>query len=151
MSDVPCACWTVAARAENVVVVRQEALDFMIGNGISEPRLTDIRLAISEAVTNAVVHAFRGQGEPGTVNVSVRIGAEERQLELVVRDNGSGMAPRDDSPGLGLGLPLIRHLADQFDHHEPAQGGTELWMCFKLPSSHGTVAANEASSTQNEG
>jgi hypothetical protein len=43
------------------------------------------------------------------------------------------MAPRDDSPGLGLGLPLIRHLADQFDHRSPPNGvGTELWMRFTL-------------------
>ena len=42
------------------------------------------------------------------------------------------MAPRDDSPGLGLGLPLIRRVADGFDHREPPDGGSELWMRFTL-------------------
>jgi anti-sigma regulatory factor (Ser/Thr protein kinase) len=56
---------------------------------------------------------------------------EHEWIDVSVTDNGSGMAPRDDSPGLGLGLPLIRHLADQFDHGRPSGGvGTELWMRF---------------------
>ena len=37
------------------------------------------------------------------------------------------------APGLGLGLPLIRRVADGFDHREPPDGGTELWMRFVLP------------------
>jgi signal transduction histidine kinase len=54
-------------------------------------------------------------------------------IEIRVTDDGAGMAPRDDSPGLGLGLPLIRHLADQFDHHPPPHDhGTELWMRFAI-------------------
>jgi anti-sigma regulatory factor (Ser/Thr protein kinase) len=140
MGSVPSASWTIAARAENVASVRQAVLEFIADHGIAEPRLTDVRLAVSEAVANAVVHAFRDRSEPGTVNVLVRVIADGRQVEVVVRDNGSGMARRDDSPGLGLGLPLIRHLADQFDHHEPADGGTELWMRFRLPPAHGTTA-----------
>ena len=85
-----------------------------------------MRLAVSEAVTNAVVHAFRGAQEPGTVTVSVIVRATE-WIEVLVTDDGSGMAARNDSPGIGLGLPLIRHLTDQFDHHRPPGGvGTEL-------------------------
>jgi serine/threonine-protein kinase RsbW len=55
---------------------------------------------------------------------------------VCVTDDGSGMAPRDDSPGIGLGLPLIRHLADQFEHRRPPGNvGTELWMHFRLAAS----------------
>jgi serine/threonine-protein kinase RsbW/stage II sporulation protein AB (anti-sigma F factor) len=130
MSRVPCASWTIAARAENVAFARQAVLDFAADHGIAEPKLTDLRLAISEAVTNAVVHAFRDRSDPGTVEVLVRVSSDERHVDVVVRDDGCGMTPRPDSPGLGLGLPLIRHLADRFDHHEPANGGTELRMRF---------------------
>jgi len=94
-------------------------------------RQSDLRLAVSEAVTNAVVHAFRSRPRAeGQITVSLTVRAPE--LKLVVRDNGDGMAPRDDSPGLGLGLPLISSLAHQMDHRRPAEGGTELWMCFRL-------------------
>jgi stage II sporulation protein AB (anti-sigma F factor) len=92
-------------------------------------------LAVSEAVTNAVVHAFRGIGEDGTIVVAVTL-REHEWIDVSVTDDGSGMAPRDDSPGIGLGLPLIRQLADQFDHHPPSGGvGTELWMRFRLTGS----------------
>jgi len=50
---------------------------------------------------------------------------------VVAVDEGSAMAPRDDSPGLGLGLALIRRIADGFDHRVPPGGGTELWMHFR--------------------
>ena len=93
--------------------------------------LSDIRLAVSEALSNAVVHAFRGRAD-GTVIASVTTDASE-WVEVRVTDDGSGMAPRNDSPGLGLGLPLIRHLTDQFDHlRPPGSFGTELWMRFRL-------------------
>lgn len=89
-------------------------------------------LAVSEAVTNAVVHAFRTAEEPGSVSVTVTVVPHER-IEVTVRDDGMGLAPRDDSPGLGLGLPLISTLADETEHREPADGpGFELWMRFRI-------------------
>jgi serine/threonine-protein kinase RsbW len=119
-----------SARAETVAVLRRTVADFVVANGIAGSRVTDIQLAVSEAVTNAVVHAFRDRIEPGTVSVSVTV--DESEIQLVVRDDGSGMVPREDSPGLGLGLSLIRRLADGFDHRESPSGGTELWMRFSL-------------------
>jgi anti-sigma regulatory factor (Ser/Thr protein kinase) len=69
------------------------------------------------------------------VIASVTVGAPE-WIEVRVTDDGSGMAPRNDSPGLGLGLPLIRHLTDQFDHRlPPGSVGTEPWMRFRLAPS----------------
>lgn len=125
------ASWTGSARADTVACFRRAVTEFVAANGIDESRLNDVRIAVSEAVTNAVVHAFRDRSEPGTVSVSVTV--DNHELEIVVRDDGSGMAPREDSPGLGLGLPLIRRLADGFDHRQSPDGGTELWMCFRLP------------------
>jgi serine/threonine-protein kinase RsbW len=106
-------------------------VEFARANGVPEQRLGDVALAVSEAVSNAVVHAFRGIGDRGTLMVEVAV--EEEWLDVHVTDDGSGMAPRDDSPGLGLGLPLIRHLTDEVDLRRPPDGiGTEVWMRFRF-------------------
>jgi serine/threonine-protein kinase RsbW len=118
--------------AEEVAGVRRSAVRFARANGVPDRLLDDMRLAISEAVTNAVVHAFRGRGQPGTVTVSIDVMAGEI-LEVAVRDDGVGMSPRSDSPGLGLGLALIASLTDQVEYRSPRDGdGFELWMCFRL-------------------
>jgi anti-sigma regulatory factor (Ser/Thr protein kinase) len=130
---VPSASWTVSARADTVAFLRQAVADFLIANAIAEPHVTDIQLAVSEAADNAIMHAFRDRSEPGTVGVRVTI--DDGEIEIAVRDDGSGMAPRVDSPGLGVGLPLIRRVADGFDHREPPEGGSELWMRFVPPHS----------------
>jgi anti-sigma regulatory factor (Ser/Thr protein kinase)/predicted nucleotidyltransferase len=128
---MPSASWTAPASAQSVGRLRQAVVEFAYEHGVPEPYLSDIGLAVSEAVTNAVVHAFRGRAD-GTVIASVNIG-DRGWVEVRVTDDGSGMAPRDDSPGIGLGLPLIRHLTDQFEHRRPTDGvGTELWMHFRL-------------------
>ena len=131
---MPSASWTAPASSESVPELREAVGDFAYKYGVPEPLLSDIRLAVSEAVTNAVLHAFRGRAD-GTVTASVTL-RDAEWVEVRVTDDGSGMAPRNDSPGLGLGLPLIRHLADQFEHRQPPDStGTELWMGFRLTAS----------------
>jgi len=88
-----------------------------------------VRLAVSEAVTNVVLHSYRNT-RAGEFTVAVEW--ENDFLQVTVRDHGSGMQPRMDSPGAGLGLPLIATLSDSFSVTEPADGGTELCMTFPL-------------------
>jgi two-component sensor histidine kinase len=71
---MPSASWTARANAQSVPELRQAVVEFAYDHGVPEPRLSEIRLAVSEAVTNAVVHGFRGRMD-GTVNVSVNMGA----------------------------------------------------------------------------
>jgi serine/threonine-protein kinase RsbW len=130
LTRVPSTCWTEPARPQTVTSLRQKVADFVVAHGVAESYLTDLRLAVSEALTNAVVHAFRDRADTGTLSLCVKV--EDAEIEIVVRDDGSGMAARDDSPGLGLGLSLIRRVADDFDHREPPGGGTEVWMRFAL-------------------
>ena len=112
--------------------MRHAAVQFARANGVPDRLLDGLRLAISEAATNAVVHAFRCREQPGTINVALDVRAGEI-VELIVRDDGMGMSRRSDSPGLGLGLALIAAMADQVEHRVPSGGdGFELWMCFRL-------------------
>src|SRR3954449_12199472 len=119
---------TLPARAENVAVIRHaigglgEALD------IDDQVLADVKLAVTEACTNAVVHAYP-EGE-GPLQVAA-YGKGER-LTLVVRDDGRGIVPRTDSPGLGLGLPLIATLAEALELGTDGDNPNEVRMTFRL-------------------
>jgi serine/threonine-protein kinase RsbW/stage II sporulation protein AB (anti-sigma F factor) len=63
---------------------------------------------------------------------------EEERLRIVIADSGIGMTPRTDSPGLGLGLPLISQLADSIQVRT-AEDGTEIHMSFPCPSAGAPV------------
>ncbi len=117
------------ASAENVAIVRHAlgALGEVLEVG--EQKLADIRLAVTEACTNVVVHAYP-EGREGPLEVLATLLQDD--LLVVVRDEGRGIAPRSDSPGLGLGLPLIASLTDAVRLGHDAQGRTEVRMTFSL-------------------
>jgi anti-sigma regulatory factor (Ser/Thr protein kinase) len=98
--------------------VRRAVVDFAELHGIG--RGPDIALAVSEAVTNAVLHAYR-DGASGEVRIVAC--AEPESLVVVVRDYGCGMTPHADSPGLGLGLSVIGHLTTEMNIERPDTGG----------------------------
>ena len=88
----------------------------------------DVALAVSEAVGNAVVHAFRGR-DPGTIAVSAAV--EEDMLLVTVADDGTGMMPNLESQGLRIGSSLISRLSDEA-RFESTEGGTTVTMRFEL-------------------
>ena len=94
-------------------------------------RAADVALAVTEAVTNAVVHAYRN-GATGQVRVVAC--AREDGLLVVVRDYGCGMQPNPTSPGAGLGLAVIGALAGEMNIERPDEGGgTRIRIRFKPP------------------
>jgi serine/threonine-protein kinase RsbW len=109
-------------------IARSAIKDFLRGR-VDPGALADVLLAVSEVVTNCVVHAYRGQ-PGGTVDLEARHTGGE--LLLSVADDGMGMAPRIDSPGLGLGLPLVGRIAERVDITAQADGGTLVSMRFDL-------------------
>lgn len=125
------------ARAENIAIVRHAFGALGEVYEISEQRLSDIRLAVTEACTNVVVHAYPNE-EEGPLEVEAQLTGE--QLLIFVRDRGKGIAPRPDSPGLGLGLPLIASLADDVKLGHNDDGQTEVRMGFSLRDRDGDLA-----------
>jgi len=125
MSDVTI---TMPARAENVAVVRHalgglgEALD------LDPQTLSDVKLAVTEACTNVVVHAYPDGEGPLEVLADV---VDGDLLRVVVRDAGPGIKPRPDSPGLGLGLPLIATLSESLELGTGDDDRTEVSMTFR--------------------
>jgi anti-sigma regulatory factor (Ser/Thr protein kinase) len=67
-------------------------------------------LAVSEAVTNTVLHAYRG-GDVGSVQVRAQV--EDESVRIAVTDQGKGMQTEPKTGGLGLGLFLIEAVADE--------------------------------------
>jgi serine/threonine-protein kinase RsbW len=120
------------AVAEAVPLARRALTEVAAAAGAGGERLEEIRLAVSEALTNAVVHAYRGN-EPGHFQVTAAVASGE--LWVLISDDGRGLHAWNDSRGLGIGLSLISGLTDDFAIVTRASGGTEVQMRFDLTQS----------------
>lgn len=120
--------WAVSATAEQIARLRSEVTDYAQQVGVPDGRLGDVRLAVSEAATNAVLHAYRDRA-PGEIRVDARV-LDDGCLRIVVEDDGFGPLPRPDSPGLGLGLPTIASVADAVELSAGSAAGARLSMMF---------------------
>jgi serine/threonine-protein kinase RsbW len=118
---------TLPARPENVAVVRHVLGAFAEALQLPDPAIEDMRLAVTEACTNVVRHAY-SDGEPGPVEILIR--PEGDELLVVVSDRGRGLAPSADSSGPGLGLPLIAALSHSFEIEQVPDNGSRLRMSF---------------------
>jgi anti-sigma regulatory factor (Ser/Thr protein kinase) len=117
------------ALPESVPIARRALTAVAAMAGAGGERLEEIRLAVSEALTNAVVHAYRN-GDSGRLHVTAAVASGE--LWVLIGDDGRGMHARNDSQGLGIGLSLISGLSDDFAIVTRASGGTEVQMRFDL-------------------
>lgn len=126
---------TLPARAENVAVARHAIGGLGDVIDVSDQTLADVKLAVTEACTNVVVHAYpAGDGPMG-----VRATVHDDLLRIVIIDRGRGILPRADSPGLGLGLPLIATLAESLELGTGTNEETEVRMTFRLGASDGAA------------
>lgn len=121
---------TYEATPQNVAVLRNQMATLARDCGLDDLAIHDVKLAVSEAATNALLHAYRDR-DPGTIRVDATI--ENGELIIAVRDEGVGMSPRTDSPGLGLGLPVIASVAKRLEVI-PDEPGTRLRMAFTCPA-----------------
>ncbi len=123
----------LSAVEESVPTARERVAEWMRQRGASDAHLYAIKTAVNEAVANAVLHAYCGRPDSSTP-VRVRARAYDSSVSLRVEDAGKGMAPRHDSPGLGMGLPLIARLTDELEIlGTPVRAaGTEVRMTFNL-------------------
>lgn len=124
---VPYIAFDVTAEAASAAVVRRAVADFAIENGASGEIADRVRLALSEALNNAITHAFPDDG--GSVHVAADV--EDGDLEVVVTDDGLGFRP-GASPGMGLGLLVIERCCDAFLVRNRIPRGVEVWMRFWL-------------------
>ena len=100
--------------------------------------IEDIKIAVSEACTNAVQYAYGDQ--VGTIMLNFAI--HEDHLQIAVKDNGQGFdieSQQDTNSndpnkiGLGLGIVFMRSLMDNVEYRSSENSGTEVIMIKKLP------------------
>jgi serine/threonine-protein kinase RsbW len=137
----------VAALPENLAVVRQAVAGFAEGAGFDESAISDLKTITTEACMNAVVHAY-SEGEPGPIEVTAE--ARTDDLDVAVRDMGTGFQPRPMEPGedsLRIGLPLIAALSDAFEVQGGSGQGTEVRMTFTYARESDPAEANPVRGT----
>ncbi|MBD0338523.1 MAG: ATP-binding protein [Thermoleophilia bacterium] len=124
---------TIPAKAEYVSLCRLALAGLARVQAFREETLADLKLAITEAASNSVRHAYADAG--GVVEVVYRL--DPRRLEVEVADTGAGfdLEPRDGngdelSEG-GLGIAIIRAIADEFELSSDA-GGSRLRFVKRL-------------------
>ena len=109
------------------VATARRALSELIGAHHIDVDEVAVALCVSEAVATAIVHGYRGVAAQDDL-IEVRSWEQDGGLCVVVRDYGRGLAARADSPGLGLGMPLMTAMADRFAFAPDAPGTrVEMW------------------------
>jgi serine/threonine-protein kinase RsbW len=117
---------TIPAKAEYITLVRLALSGLSNLRPLPDETLGDLKLAVTEACSNSVRHAYR-DGRAGAVQVIYELHAD--RLVVEVWDDGEGFTAREEPAttenGLnegGLGIAIIRELADELELG-PGAGG----------------------------
>ena len=113
---------------DSVRAARWALTRFAVAAGASAEQVEAVRLAASEALTNAVMHAY--PDSEGSVHITAAVAGGE--LCVLIADDGCGIRPHVSRGGLGVGLTLIASLCDELQIVKRSSGGTGLWLWFKL-------------------
>ena len=129
---------TIPAKAEYITLGRLALTALARLHDLPEEMLGDLKLALTEACTNSVRHAY-GDRE-GSVEILYELHAD--RLVIEVGDEGPGFTPPEGGPppqdeeGLaegGLGIAIIRALSDEFSLADGEGGGSRLRFVKRLP------------------
>src|SRR3954466_3076673 len=121
---------TLPARAENVSVIRHVLGAFAEALRLSDDLIEDLRLAVTEACTNVVRHAYPSD-VAGPDEISIR--PTDELVSVVVADHERASGTSSDTTGPGLGLPLIAAIADEVELQPVPAGGSRVAMAFSRP------------------
>jgi serine/threonine-protein kinase RsbW len=122
---------TIPARAEYITLCRLALTGIARVRELPDEVLADLKLALTEAASNSVRHAYSGDDETGVVEISYELRAD--RLVIEVTDDGEGFDPEetDGSPEElsegGLGIAIIRSIADEVEiGTQPGGKGSRL-------------------------
>ena len=128
---------TFPAKADYLLLARLTLSGLARHLPVDDEMLADLKLAVTEACGNAVRHAY--EDERGAVGVLFAV--KDGRLEMIVEDQGGGIAePSPSEPPTaplegGMGMSIIRAIVDELDIHAGADGrGTVVRMTKYLPA-----------------
>ena len=116
---------TIPAKAEYITLCRLALAGIPHLRPVADETLHDLKLALTEACTNSIRHAYEAN-EPGDVSIVYEL--TEGRIAIEVTDTGPGFALGEDLEGgriteSGLGIAIIRALADELEiRHDEAEG-----------------------------
>lgn len=117
-------------RAESVGIGRRAAAQFAEETGFDGATLWRVRLSVSEALSNVVLHAYSAATDDEAPHLSLVAESDEHGVRFTISDDGDGLRARSDSPGMGLGLALIANSCDELSLDSGDDGGTIVRMTF---------------------
>jgi serine/threonine-protein kinase RsbW len=122
---------TIPARAEYITLCRLALTGIARVRELSDEVLSDLKLALTEAASNSVRHAYAGDDDAGVVEISYELRPD--RLVIEVTDEGEGFDPAEaDGPAEelsegGLGIAIIRAIADEVEiGTQPGGKGSRL-------------------------
>ena len=133
----------------NVVVARMAAAAFIAPLDPSVGEVTEVKTAVSEAVTNAMIHGY-GEGE-GVVRILMRL--EEDFLTIAISDDGVGIqnvaqareplfTSKPELERSGLGFTMMENFMDILEVESSPGCGTQVVMAKRLNLIRLASAAN---------
>ena len=117
---------TLDARPESLSVVRHVLGALPASWTVDPETFDDVLVAVNEACSNVVIHAYPGQD--GLMEVRGQV--DGVRLHVAVTDRGDGIAHDDETDDHGVGLALIETLSDQVVIDRLADGRHEVRMTF---------------------
>jgi serine/threonine-protein kinase RsbW len=120
--------WKAAAVPDQVGPLRRTVAAAATEMGLDPDRTDHLQLAVSEALSNVILHAYVGAG--GEMRVEVE--RDELELRITIDDDGAGLGTRPVTPGLGLGLGIIATASDRCEIASKPETGTRLTLVYEL-------------------
>ena len=124
------------SKSENEVFARNAVAAFVLPMNPTLDELSDVKTAVSEAVTNCIVHAYRGKS--GWITLTCR--SDENRLHIEISDDGAGIEDVDralepffttleSEERSGMGFTIMQSFMDGFSVSSAAGKGTKVTMC----------------------
>ena len=140
INEIKC---TFLSRSENESLARSIISGFLLPLDPDVEELADIRCAVSEAVTNCIVHAYRGK--IGVITLIAKC-FEVRTIRIIISDKGCGIedvakartplfTTCPDEDRCGMGFSIMESFSDRLSVYSKPRKGTRVTLTRKLSTS----------------